>query len=76
MNCLISFLRKIRLVKLNNPLVISFWKDSHKGWRWRFTRSGKQVGEGGESYTNRQDCESTMQATIEAIRSGNVRIDN
>ena len=55
-----------------NPLIVEFYRDRARLWRWRARRSGRIVAESGEGYSRRGKAIKTLANLIAAIESGRV----
>lgn len=57
-----------------NPVQIETYKAANGQFYNRIKRSGQIIFDGSEGYHNRQDAESTVKNTVQAIKSGNVEL--
>lgn len=50
------------------------YQDKNLEWRWRHFSSGQITAESGESYKNRENCESALENLRKVAASASIRI--
>jgi len=59
---------------MNTKTRFTFYKDDDRQWRWRAKRSGRIVGDSGEGYHNRKDCELGLANLLASVIVNNYSV--